>query len=138
MLTLKTLKSVNTISDLEELNLGRVDYSIGGRGGYVGFYSTNIAAHFKVDADLLPRKFGAGSNYLGGGVRGDIFPSDFDTRIEGRKRQLLEALAQACVRAYKAAEDDAGMNDEVDEDGEINWEAKATNGARNAGIRSAY
>lgn len=139
MITLTQLKKVNSIEQLEDLCIGsNVQYEIGGRGGYVGYYNESISIHLKVARHLLPSKFGAYTNYLGGGMRGAITTSTFNTSITGRKAQLLTALAEACKRAYQNAEDEAGMNDEEDEDGETNWDAKATNAARRAGIVSAY
>ena len=138
MTTLTKLKKVNSIEELEALKIGLLFYDIGCRGGNVGYSGATIAEHFNIGERLLPSKFGAYTNYLGGGIRGAITTSSFDTRITGRKLSLLTALAEACKRAYQNAEDEAGMNDEQDDDGEINWDAKATNAARRAGTVSAY
>jgi len=138
MVTLTQLRKVNTLNDLKGLGIGNVFYDIGYRGGGVGFYSGSISEHFGVPEYYLPRKFGAGCNYLGGGVRGSVFASDFDVEIQGRKRKLLEELGQACIRVYIDLENECNMNDEVDEDGDTNWDALATKGARNNGVRSAY
>jgi hypothetical protein len=87
---------------------------------------------------LLPNKFGAYCNYLGGGIRGSITQSDFSDTVQGRKRALLEALSEACVRVYNDIENDMGMNETEDDDGEIVWDALATKQAREAGIVSGY
>lgn len=138
MVTLKKLNAVNTFDDLSELNIGRVYCDISHRGGGIGFYSKDVAAHFNVPVEYLPNKFGAGCNYMGGGVRGSIFPSTFDKAIVGRKANLLNALANACVRVYQDIENESEMNEELDCEGEINWDSMATKAVRNAGITSAY
>lgn len=139
MVTLTQLKNVNTLSELEALCIGsNVQYEIGGRGGCVAYHNESIAKHFNIPRHQLPVMFGAYTNYLGGGVRGAITISGFNNRIVGRKEQLLIALANACKRAYQNAEDETGMNDEEDEDGEINWDAKATNAIRVAGLVNVY
>jgi hypothetical protein len=138
MVTITQLKKVNTYEDLEAIGIGNVYSDISYRGGGIGFYSNDVAAYFKVNPDFLPPKFGAGCNYLGGGIRGQIFASTFNTKITGRKKSLLYALANACVRVYKNIEDSAKMNDEEDSDGGTNWDAVATKATRDAGIKSVY
>jgi len=139
MIKLSKLKKVNTYEDLENLGIGKVYCDIGGRGGGIGFYSSDVASAFEVNDCDLPNKFGAGCNYLGGGIRGSIFPSSFNQRmIVGNKAKLLDALAQACVRVYESVENEENMNDEEDPSGETNWEATGTNASRKAGIVSAY
>lgn len=133
---LKEIRKAKTIEDLENLGLGPVDCDISYRGGGLGFYGSNVARALKINDSFLPRKFGAGCNYLGGGVRGSIFPSGFNSCLTGRKRQLLEAIADACVRVYENLENESGMNDDSDDD--PNWDARATKGSREAGIISAY
>ena len=130
------LKKVNTIDDLNELGIGRVIADISHRGGGLGFYARDVAEAFKVPVEYLPGNFGAGCNYLGGGVRGAIFASGFDKMITGRKAELLNELSAACIRAYEHAEGE--MNNELDEDGDTNWDAVATKASRRAGITSAY
>ena len=137
MKNLKELKKIKTYEDLEALGIGRVYCDIGGRGGGIGFYSADVANHFEVSEGDLPNKFGAGCNYLGGGIRGSIFGSTFSDRITGRKAKLLKTLAEACVRVYNYVENDNSMNEE-ETAGETNWEAKGTNSARKSGIISAY
>lgn len=138
MVTKKQLQEVNTLRDLKKLGIGNLFYDVGYRGGGVGFYSGDVSEHFGVPNYYLPTKFGAGCNYLGGGIRGSVFASDFDTEIQGEKRELLEELGQACVRVYIDLENESGLNNDVDEDGETNWDARATNAARQNGTRSAY
>jgi len=135
---LKEIRKAQTIEDLENLGIGDVYCDISYRGGGLGFYASDVASAVGVSEEDLPRNFGAGCNYLGGGLRGAIFASDFNPKVSGRKRQLLEELADACVRVYENIENDAHMNDEEDENGETNWDAKGTNASRNAGIISAY
>ena len=135
-LSIPKINKVKTITDLENLGIGSVYCDISERGGGLGFYSSDVANTVGVRESDIPRKFGAGCNYLGGGVRGAIFASDFNSAVTGRKRQLLEAIAEACKRAYENAE--GSMNDDEDEDGEPNWEASATKCARENGTISAY
>jgi len=138
-ITLTNLKKINTLEQLKELDMGSPIYDIGGRGGNLGFIGINVANRIGVLSNYLPRNFGVHCNYLGGGVRGSLIPSDFDIKIVGRKRQLLEALGEACKRVYLNLEGGSGLNDEYDEySGEPNWEAIATNTARKNGTTSAY
>lgn len=138
MKTLTELKKVKTYDDLENLGIGNVYADIGSRGGGIGFYSSDVAREFEISESDLPSKFGAGCNYLGGGLRGSIFPSDFSNEITGRKGKLLTELAKACVRVYEHLENGSGLNDEEYPDGDTNWEAKGTKGARKNNIVSAY
>lgn len=130
----KTPNALLEILGKENFDVGDISY----RGGILGFYGSFIADFVGVDANLLPNKFGAYCNYLGGGLRGTINASDFDNEITGTARELLEAIADACVRAYNYYENEEGLQDEVDEDGEMNWENAGTNASRKAGIVSAY
>lgn len=138
MITLKQLKKVKTYEDLEGLGIGRVYCDISHRGGGVGFYGSDIANTFEVSEGDLPGKFGAGCNYLGGGLRGSIFTSDFSNRITGRKARLLVGLAKACVRVYKNIENECELNNEEYPDGDTNWDAIGTKAQRQAGVISAY
>lgn len=135
MTTLKQLKAVETFEQLQALNIGRVDYDLSYRGGHLGFRACEVAEHFKVDEFYLPNYFGAYCNYLGGGIRGAVTPSNFGT-LTKRKTELLKALGEACARVYINLEGD--MNDEVDDNGETNWDAMGTNRARLKGIVSGY
>ena len=136
MITKKQIEECNTLEDLGALDLG-LDYSVGGRGGYVGLWASKVAEHFNIPVNYLPRKFGAYCNYLGGGIRGAIMASSFSKDVPEKKARILEALAEACKRAYENAENETGMNDDY-EDGETNWEAEATKAARKANLVSAY
>lgn len=138
MVKIKELKKVRTYEDLEALGIGRVYCDISHRGGGVGFYSSDVARVFEVSEGDLPGKFGAGCNYMGGGLRGSIFASDFSDRITGRKARLLEELGQACVRVYENIENGEGLNEEEYPDGDTNWEAIGTKEVRKQGIESAY
>jgi len=112
MITLKELKKVKTYEDLKNLEIGRIICNISYRGGNVGFCGRDVAMAFDVSENYLPRNFGAGCNYLGGGIRGSIFASDFSTTIKGRKAKLLNALGLACVRVYKNI-DSESIEDDV-------------------------
>lgn len=135
---LTKLRKCNTIADLENLSIGYLTYDISYRGGYLGFSSSNISASLGIDQYLLPNKVGVYVNYLGGGVRGSLCKSDYNDNVSGRKKELLDELLDACYRAYVNAENQTGLNDETDEQGETNWDALATKVARNNGFKSAY
>lgn len=128
--TLKQLEKCETMEDLEALNIGQVVGDICPRGGGLGFYRQDIARMFKMHEVDFPRFFGAGCNYLGGGVRGSIFPSGYnrDSAPDDKTRALLDAIQAACVRVYEAAE--GSLNDDTDADGEPNWDGQATKAAR--------
>lgn len=136
---IKQLEAANSLEDLNALNIGGLTWEVGGRGGYVGFYHRDIVKLLNLDknAQVLPYTFGAYCNYLGGGIRGSITASGYRDVVRPDQAEVLDAIAQACIRAYKSAEDDMFMN-EVEEDGEPNWEAIGTDAARKAGIVSAY
>jgi len=138
MLKIKDIKKVRCYEDLEGLGIGNIYCDISHRGGGIGFYSSDVAAAFEVSDSDLPRKFGAGCNYLGGGLRGSIFPSSFNKTIIGKKAALLEALAEACTRVYENIEGQEGLNDEEYPDGDKNWDAIGTSKSRKTGIISAY
>ena len=112
MLKIADLKKVKTYDDLEGLSIGRIICDISYRGGNIGFYGSDVANMFDVSEGDLPNKFGAGCNYLGGGLRGSIFGSDFSGRITGRKARLLNELAEACIRVYENI-DRAEIEDDV-------------------------
>lgn len=137
-ITIKQLKKVYTIEDLQDLGIGRVQYEVGGRGGYVGFYGQAVAEAFSIPQSQLTGKVGAYVNYLGGGLRGAVSTSEYSRVQNKRKIRLVEELLEACRRAYVNAENEIGLNDEEDEDGETNWNAVATAGVRAAGISRAY
>ena len=137
-MTLKEIKKVQTLEDLENLGIGKVEYEISHRGGSLGFRAKDLAKALDIEEYYLPNRFGAACNYLGGGVRGFIFPSNYADEITSKKkRALLNAIAEACVRVYERLENESGLNDEGDDDNP-GWEARATREARRQGIRSAY
>lgn len=138
MATLKQINKVQTLEQLNALNIGTVDYEFGYRGGNLGFHGSDVAESFKIDSNYLPRMYGAYCNYLGGGIRGAISPSGFSDSVPEVKAKRLRALADACIRVYNNLEDESGLNDTEDEDGDTNWDALATKGARRSGIVSAY
>jgi len=135
---IRQLKKVNTYDDLENLGIGKVYCDIGYRGGGIGFYADDVANWLNIAVEYLPSKFGAGCNYLGGGVRGSIFASNFSNEITGENRKLLTELGNACVRVYENCENESELNEEEYSDGNTNWETKATKSARKSGIISAY
>jgi hypothetical protein len=126
MLNLRDLKKVKNYDDLEGLGIGNIICDISYRGGNIGFYGSDVARVFDVCESDLPNKFGAGCNYLGGGLRGSIFGSDFSKEITGRKEILLTALADACVRVYE------NIDHEEIEDDVMKGVARVNN------VRSAY
>jgi len=126
MLNLKDLKKVQTYDDLEKLGIGRIICDISYRGGNLGFSGSDVSMAFDVSEYQLPRNFGAGCNYLGGGLRGGIFASDFSTEVTGRKARLLEELGNACVRVYE------NIDNETIEDDVMQGVARIK------GVRSAY
>jgi hypothetical protein len=138
MVTLKQLKNVQTYDDLDALGVGRIICDISHRGGHIGFFGLSISEKFKINPNHLPYKFGAFCNYLGGGIRGSITGSGFSPLVTGRKEKLLTALAETCVRVYQNIEDESGLNETEDDDGETVWDAVATNAVRKSGIVSAY
>jgi hypothetical protein len=127
MIKISELKKVKTYEDLEGLGIGRIICDISYRGGNIGFSGSDIARVFDISEGDLPRNFGAGCNYLGGGLRGSIFASDYSNRVTGKKARLLEELSKACIRVYKAID-----NEEIADD-PIN-----TGIGRVDGVRSAY
>lgn len=134
--TLTQIKKVNNLQDLKDLGIGNVYCDISHRGGGVGLYASAVAEHLNIPVSYLPRYVGAYCNYLGGGMRGAITSGGYNTAVSKAKAKILDALQDAAKRVYLNIEGDA--NDEVDDDGEINWDAKATNAARRAGVVSAY
>ena len=126
MIKLSDLRKVKTYADLENLGIGKVIGDISYRGGNLGFSGKDVAEAFDISEYQLPRNFGAGCNYLGGGLRGSIFASDFSTEVTGKKAKLLIALGKACIRAYENI-DKENIEDDV-----------MTGIARVNDVRSAY
>lgn len=135
---LAKVKKVKTPEDLEALDIGNPVYEVGERGGGVGLDGDDVAAYCDIPAKYLPNNFGCGCNYLGGGVRGAIFPSGYSENVPETVKPFLDALAQACIRVYENIENGNGMNDDEYADGDTNWDAKATKASRKAGVVSAY
>jgi len=137
---IKKVKAVETPEDLLVLfgkeYFDKIDISH--RGGAIGFCGKTISDFTDINEDLLPNNFGAYCNYLGGGLRGTINKSDFSDEVKGKKRELLNELGEALIRCYNYYEQDAGLQEETDQEGETNWENSGTNKSRNAGIVSAY
>ena len=127
MVKLADLKKVKTLTDLENLGIGKVIGDISYRGGNLGFRGVDVAREFDIYDYLLPTNFGCGCNYLGGGLRGSVFASDFSKEVTGKKARLLEALGEACIRVYYWIEKEDNMEDDV-----------MSGVARVKGIRSAY
>lgn len=126
MVKMADLKKVKTYEDLQGLGIGKTICDISYRGGNLGFSSVDVARAFDVALEHLPCNFGAGCNYLGGGLRGSIFASNFSKEITGKKARLLEELGKACIRAYEHI-DKAEIEDDV-----------MVGVARVKGVRSAY
>ena len=137
---LQQIKDIQTPDELFELlGVGSWDIAdISYRGGTLGFYAKTIARFADVDEWLLPNKFGAYCNYLGGGLRGSIVASDFDSKIKGYRRDWLEALGDAIVRLYNYYEQEENLQDDEYPDGETNWDNLGTKANRQAGVISAY
>lgn len=83
----------------------------------------------------LPRYFGAGCNYLGGGIRGTISPSGFNNKVwelYPKVARLLDEIQNLAVEKYKEYEEELNLQ-EWDK-----WGYEATEQARRQGIVSAY
>ena len=126
MIKLADLRKVKTYDDLKNLGIGHIICDISYRGGNLGFSGKDVAEALDISEYQLPRNFGAGCNYLGGGLRGSIFASDFSTEVTGKKAKLLIALGKACIRAYENI-DKENIEDDV-----------MTGIARVNDVRSAY
>ena len=111
MIKISNLKKVKTYEDLEELGIGRIICNISYRGGNLGFSGSDVAREFDIAEGDLPRNFGAGCNYLGGGLRGSIFASDYSDRVTGKKARLLDELGKACIRVYENIDNKEIEND---------------------------
>lgn len=136
-ITLRALNSANTIEDLTNLGMGRPRYDISHRGGYIAFTFSDVCDAFDIEEWQLPNKVGVYCNYLGGGIVGSLLISEYSKVPAGRKARKVEALLEACRRAYMNAERDLYSFDDDDEDS-YKWERQATEAARKAGITSAY
>jgi hypothetical protein len=125
MVKITILKKVKTYEDLENLGIGRIICDISYRGGNIGFSGKDVAMAFDVSEYQLPNNFGAGCNYLGGGLRGSIFASDFSKEVTGKKARLLEELGEACIRVYENIDNEEIPNDVME-------------GIARVNVRSAY
>lgn len=127
-----------------------IEYDLGYHGGHYTMtaeFALNLIGftgdYEEKDSILgcMPNKIGAGCNYLGGGIRGTVHGSgkaeDFEQHgVPARYAAELGKLAKACIQRYIELE--GALNDQEDEEGETNWDAKATAAARRSGAISAY
>jgi len=127
--------------ELEDKN--KVDYEVSYRGGYYGLSANDFVNEFIAEkdytisiVDYLPEKVGVYCNYLGGGLRGAIVGGGYGKELPLKIKKIIDSYTKVCKQRYLEIE--GRFNDEVDEDGEINWEAKGTNACRKTGIVSAY
>ena len=131
------IKTIQTPEDFENVTGFPLDtIEVSHRGGGVGFSCFNAEKYLEIDSNLLPRNNGVYCNYLGGGLRGSLCLSDYSSKIIGRKKQLFDAILQACKRIYLYLE--SPYNQDTDENGDINWDARGTAACRRAGVKSAY
>lgn len=141
MVSTKTLDKIKTFEAMQEFAEKHgisLDWEISYRGGGFGVWGSDLAKYLHIDENDLPRKFGCGCNYLGGGVRGAIFPSGYNENIKSAKvKEFLDAFSEACIRVYEYIENEDNLNEDG-EDGEPNWDGRATKASRRAGIVSAY
>lgn len=122
----------------------KISYNISHRGGYIGIDSEWLSGRLtEFDEEIgmdwiivnLPKYYGAGCNYLGGGVRGKIFPSSFNKemdRLSPKIAKILIAIGNIAVKQYEELESELNL-EKYDELGE-----EATKIARKKGIISAY
>lgn len=132
------LKEVKYLNELEELNIGRINYDISYRGGTLYFRASDIEKVTGISEYDMSSKVGVYSNYLGGGLRGSIMTTSYNNELSMLECEFLYELGQACKRVYINLENEDCLNDEETIDGEINWEARGTNLCRESGITSAY
>jgi len=118
---------------------GKVDFDISYRGGHYGLSRNDACELLGIEggnADYLPPKVGVYCNYLGGGLRGAIVGGGYDKKLPAKYAKKVDAFVAACKLRYHEIEN--GLNDEVDENGETNWDAVGTNASRAAGVVSGY
>lgn len=136
------LKNVDTLNQLQNVaddyGLGQVLYDISYRGGHLGLSGKVIAELIGADRFYLPKNYGVFVNYLGGGVRGSICDSGYNEGLSRDRKNFLDVLASACRRVYQSIESQMGLLDELDENGETNWDNLATKQARKSGIKNSY
>lgn len=138
MIKVSDLKKVNSIEDFEALGFDKPLCEISHRGGYFGYYNTEVSRLLDVPEDSISNKTGCYCNYLGGGIRGAVTGSGFSKSLTVEKRVLMQAYQDACIRVYVALENETGLNNDEYPDGDTNWDAQATAAARRAGTVSAY
>ena len=129
-------KIYKRLMELEEEGL--IIFDISHRGGHYGLHCEDFIEEFlpEIDSDFLPPKVGVYCNYLGGGVRGAIIGGGYSSSVKEEEADVIEAYTEACKRRYHELEGD--INEEEDEEGEANWEAIASNRAREQGVESAF
>lgn len=123
---------------------GIIRFDISHRGGYYTMPASDALEllNFQDEGgellDNLPNSIGCGCNYLGGGIRGAVYgSSEFEAHgVPSRYARKLEKLVASMIARYIQLE--GAMNNEIDDDGEENWDAQATASARHAGVISAY
>jgi hypothetical protein len=113
MVKLSEINNAGSIEELNELGIGEVVCEISYRGGGLGFRGVDVARELDIDEGDLPRNFGVGCNYLGGGVRGAVVASGYNKKVSADKAKVLDALSEACKRAYLNAEQEAGIEDDL-------------------------
>jgi hypothetical protein len=117
---------------------GQVDYEIGYRGGHYGLPRSEACELLGIEggySDYLPAKVGVYCNYLGGGLRGAIVWGGYG-KIPEKYAKRLDSFYRVCKKRYLEIEN--GMNDEVDSEGNENWDAIGTRKMREAGVESGY
>lgn len=129
-MTLKQIKAIQAIADLQEYHLLEIylDYDISHRGGTLGFSRKFISETFNIPEEQLTKRVGCYVNYLGGGIRDKIRTSDTHLITNKTKKKKIEEFCLMCKRIYLELEDD--YNHEEYPDGDINWDAMATNSIR--------
>lgn len=92
-------------------------YDISYRGGGLGVKREYLAYHIAEDEydyylllDRLPRYYGCGCNYLGGGVRGKAMPSGYGEGLE-KYESFLDELSFLCCRLYDYLDNKFLVND---------------------------
>lgn len=130
------IDAIESIDEFEDIICSLDVIDVSGRGGKVGVKGSRLAAVLGIEEDILPPMFGIYCNYLGGGMRGALCRSGFSPNTSLEVKELLESVLKAIERIYLSCENP--MNEEYLDDGEINWDAVATNSARRAGVKSAY
>jgi len=134
--------NIESLCDLEDKGL--VVYEVGYRGGNYGLCVNDFIDKFmpkgleNVDdiVDMLPNNVGVYCNYLGGGLRGAIVGGGYSEKLPKKLAKIVDNFVKLCRQRYMEMED--GLNDEVDAEGDTNWDAIGTNASRKAGIVSAY